>query len=72
MDYPNLLMEKWEYEEHVRWLQSLYGKRTESEPTNSQSHLADRLLFALGSGLVLLGKRMQSRHSLHPAVPRMN
>jgi hypothetical protein len=56
---PNPFIDKQDYEERVRWLQSLYDRET-NEP-GRVSRWVNRLLYILGSSFVALGERMQSR-----------
>lgn len=58
------LLEKQAYEERICWLQSLYHNHPKLKPQSPSSRLSNRLLFALGSGLISLGERMQARHNL--------
>ena len=57
-----------EYEERVRWLNSLYGHEDQPEQPGQFTQVREHLLFLLGGNLVSLGERMQSRHKLPAPV----
>ncbi len=71
MDYVYLepMIEKVEYEERVRWLQSLYGNRTKPAQPGQVTRVAGHLLCILGRSLMSLGERLEPRDNIHPASP---
>jgi hypothetical protein len=66
MNYSDLdlMIGKSEYEERVRWLQSLYGSHAKSGQPGQVTRLANYLLFMLAGSLISLGERMKSRHHI--------
>jgi hypothetical protein len=68
MNYLDIMVGRREYEERVRWLRSLYGSSSHSDQPSRLARLAKRLLYVVGTTLVLLGERMQQPRQNMPTT----
>lgn len=69
MDYMIHVIARLEYEERVRWLNSLYRHADYRHQPSRLARLANRLLYVVGKNLVSLGQRMQLQHDLPATAP---
>jgi hypothetical protein len=68
MSYIDPSIEKWEYEERVRWLQRLHGSRPDGAHQGQFERLTNRILYQLGGSLVTLGQQLQAHHTIPAAT----
>lgn len=71
MNYLDPMTQRWEHEERVRWLQSLYGSPAESNQPNQLTRLVSWLRGIVGSSLVSLGERLQPQRDMPVSSPSM-